>query len=1043
MVGLVLNAVAARRVQALAVTLLAAAVVAVAATTPFYVYAMAIGMSDARAAAAPPPERVVSVTGRVPIPGNQLDRDPLDEIRSIGERAADTLSRGVPHEQPTLGLRLPGGITSGDSYRVANLAYRDGVCAHVRIDGECPRAADTVMIARRLADQLGLSLGGTLTFRAEVAKEPRRLRVVGFYDVEDRAGPYWTGSGTLLPGGADSSVLAEALFAPREALLAMQPKEATASYEAVVGVAAYRPLGHTPFRDRLRAAERQMTGTEYTLHTEAGALGGRLVNEVNLFSLSVVVAGGELALLCWFALFLAVRHSAYARRADLGLLKLRGSSRWRTWRLSAGQTLLPLLAGTILGLPAAYGVVRALGATIDDPQLVAPAVELAAAAVALAVVGASGAAALAGRRSNRGGVLDLLREVPESAGRRRTAVIELTVAAVAAAAAYQVQATAGDVAAGSVGAAGFGLLGPGLLALAAGLCLARALPVVSGRLADRALRSGRAAAALAGAYVARRPDTRRAFALLVVAVTLLGVAAAGWDRGRAARELRAAQELGAARVLSVEAASRQRLLSAVRAADPEGRYAMAVAVSGGGNGWTDGLLAVDSPRFARVASWLPGYGVARASDIAQALRPGLPDAVLVGDGELILDATGAPEQPPTVVRLRLVTPSGEPVDVHFGPVTAVRGTYRATVAGCPDGCRLVGVDLTAGSVAAASGVSAAAAAAGIAANRPPPTGAGVELHGLAQGGRTLVASAEFGDVTRWRRDPSNAPGSLRVTAGRTGLSLTVTAACPAMALRCDTGVLAVDTPVPVVAVLAGAEQAATMLGDPRIALFDAAAVPVSAARTVPALPRLGARGALVDLESADRAAGGGGTSALEVWLTGDAPASIVDRLRAGGVTVRGERTTATEQARLAGQGPAVAQRFQIVAAVIGLLLASAVMALGAAVDRQWRAAELGALRRQGIPRRIVRAASTAEYTAMVCAAVASGAIASLATQLVAEVKMPVFSDGWRVLPVPGLVRPVPVAVAGVGALAVLAIVAATAVWRLARAVNGGAYRGAQ
>ena len=54
----------------------------------------------------------------------------------------------------------------------------------------------------------------------------------------------------------------------------------------------------------------------------------------------VVIGVVELLVVCWLALFLAVRRTAETRRADIGLLKLRGARRRDLWRFVAGQKRL-------------------------------------------------------------------------------------------------------------------------------------------------------------------------------------------------------------------------------------------------------------------------------------------------------------------------------------------------------------------------------------------------------------------------------------------------------------------------------------------------------------------------------------------------------------------------------------------------------------------------------------------------------------------------------------------------------------------------------
>ena len=130
--------------------------------------------------------------------------------------------------------------------------------------------------------------------------------------------------------------------------------------------------------------------------------------------------------------------------------------------------------------------------------------------------------------------------------------------------------------------------------------MARALPAISARTGTAALRAGRPGLGLAALHLARRPGTNRIFAVLAVSVAVFTTVVLFEQTATTAWQARAEQELGAARVLDVRATSSAHLLQAVRAVDPEGRYAMAVARTEGVR-TEDRVVAVDTTRLARVA----------------------------------------------------------------------------------------------------------------------------------------------------------------------------------------------------------------------------------------------------------------------------------------------------------------------------------------------------------------------------------------------------------------------------------------------------------
>src|SRR5690349_20854547 len=268
------------------------------------------------------------------------------------------------------------------------------------------------------------------------------------------------------------------------------------------------------------------------------------------------------------ALYLSVKYTGEERRPDIGLLKLRGSARSRLWALVGGQRPVPMVVGAVVGVPSAFLVARLLAGTISAADVAARAKIAAVAAAAIAVLGALLAALHAERRALASSVNDLFRQVP-SRGRAWRDVADLAVVVLAVAAVYQLHSRA------TADAAGLALLAPGLAALAIALLAARVFTGGAGRLVPSALRSGRAGVALTAIYLARRPGIHRLCALLIVTVALLGTSGLAFNAGRQQANLRAEVEVGADRVVHVRADNRYALLSAVRRADPSGRYAMA------------------------------------------------------------------------------------------------------------------------------------------------------------------------------------------------------------------------------------------------------------------------------------------------------------------------------------------------------------------------------------------------------------------------------------------------------------------------------------
>jgi hypothetical protein len=212
----------------------------------------------------------------------------------------------------------------------------------------------------------------------------------------------------------------------------------------------------------------------------------------------------------------------------------------------------------------------------------------------------------------------------------------------------------------------------------------------------------------------------------------------------------------------------------------------------------------------------------------------------------------------------------------------------------------------------------------------------------------------------------------------------------------------VDAPDPVPVVLAGALTDAGLAGAPGVDLFGSDLVPVRVAGRLAALPRLGRSGALVDLEYAQLVATGATSGAVpQVWLAPDAPSSIVDGLARAGLRLASTDSIAAGEARYGDSGPAVALRFQLLGAVLAVVLAAASLVLVAAVEREPRGEELAAMRVQGMRRATARATAVGGYAWLAGAAVLTGLLVAPLDRLVTGANLPPFADDWRVLPPPG------------------------------------------
>jgi putative ABC transport system permease protein len=995
-VGLVLGAIARRRAQAALLFLLALVAATGAAAAPGYIIASTQTLAESAVTNASSAERVISVD-------ENLSWESASGPTPLAASAAMDRFFGLVPQR----LVLPGFSTVEDARiagRVggleATLAYRQDACEHIVVEGACPRADGEVAVSLALAGAARLEVGDPVSFSAPpVLPQPARLTVVGVFRPRAPFDVYW-GRSNSAPGAALTSGqrLREGMLLTTPATLAgVGAVSAAASVDFAASPEAFRRtdpqqllLASWRGRDALRREG-------YAFESGLQSVVDRIWFDQQLVYFGVPVGAVQLIVLCWFALFLAVRQTGEERRLDVAKLKLHGARRRDMWLLVAGQSVIPLLAGGVVGLVlgpylAQLAVGDVTGGGLRDVSGYA-----AAAAAVVTVAGAVVAALVAERRMVRESVVELSRRVPGRSQGWRSWAFDLAILTVALAGAYQLRLRGGE----ESQTRGLAVAAPVLVALAVGLLTARLVPWLAGAAAPGFFNARRLGSWLVSVNLARRAARSRVLALLTLAVAVFGSAVIGWDVSTRARADRAAFEVGAHRVLTVEAPSRAALLAAVRSIDPDGRYAMAAVQTFG----TLRVLAVDTTRLDRVVALRPSGGQGAGADwatIARALRPTTPDAVRISGREVRLTASWLPiaesntRQPPVRVAIRFVDATGSLRTVTLGPLRFGRHEYTAAVPVCgPEStCRLVSLGLT--------GTPAVDRPEGTA----PPPGSTLVLHALTQLGPDagVVSPEAFADRSRWRHEVRRDARLPVLATTDDGLKLVVNVPPPAgtpaaTGPEFPSAVYALDAPMPLPAVASTPLPAMGDPGDPQAPAFGGATAPVGIVAETDVIPRLGRGGLLVDFEYADRLVAAEPTvGVLQVWLGPDAPAGTMERLDAAGITVVSVDSTDDRLAQLAAQGPPVAMFFVLIVGAAGLLLALVSFAVWAAVERPLRGQELAALRQQGLRPGPARVAAVGGYLAFVGAAVGVGA--AMAMLLRAIDTLTVFGDGWSLLPAP-------------------------------------------
>ncbi|HKD96634.1 MAG TPA: FtsX-like permease family protein [Micromonosporaceae bacterium] len=996
MIMLVLRMLRVRRRRALGVLLIAAFTVAVAAAAPAYLAAADRAVIRAELGQASVDEMSMQATASVDLQHGD------NRTFETGEPA----KLSAPWLVTTFSVNtdvtvVPPPRSDHTLIFIPQLVYRQDYCAHVvLLSGRCPVAVREVLIDRVLADALHLGPGDTVTLAWSTQNSvngwspkgpPMAMSIVGVYRVDNPGDTYWGTAHYFAAVGGERGG-AGPVLTDRGTLVVFPHQSNSGSQQSEVDErqevdAVLRPGALTPelipaVRDR--ATHLIPRDSPYPVSSGIVPLLDRIDADRATMRQIVPVVTVPLVILGCVVLFLIVAYAAVDRRPEIAAVRLRGARRLDRWVVVAGESVLPVLAAVPIGLAGGTLLAWLAGrATLTGPVVVpfgALRPELAAATVAAMLV----VVLVAYRRVFAEPVSEIVRAVPARASGWRSYTLEALVVTVAVVAVAQMYLQKGPLVGITLGA-------PALAVTAVALLVGWLVPPVVSRLGARSLslseraarRSGRRgsgygrgrrarlAVGLGAVTLARRPGAQRLLALQAIAIGLVGFVAATAAGAAHARVARVDADLGASEVLSVDVDTPAKLVAAVRAADPSGRYAMAAIPVSPASGPSGAVLAVDSSRLAAVAGWPSNAGMAPAA-VAAGLHPAVPPPVRIAATfiEITVDAqilNTSGSSPPAMTGTLAPLDGGLDSIAEFGPLAPGRHTYRAQTRTCADGCRLVGLNVSAppGSVESATVT--------------------VNHLDVAEPTRSRV-DLPWTDANAWRAIPDptvNVPPQLY--SGPSGLSENSNIALTQRGMTLGPK----DTPYPLPALQAGKSAESKLNG------LDGSLLDVRTIGHVDSLPRLGSGGILVDLAYLDQLSirPVSPSPPAEVWLAAGAPPGIRDALTKAGLTITGSRSKAAEMALLAHQGPAVGYLFGLVAAAAAVLLAAVCVTLLAGIDRRRRIAELTALRVQGLRVATARRATVLAQVGLMVAAGVTGCAGAAVAWLVAGDRLPVFADG--------------------------------------------------
>jgi putative ABC transport system permease protein len=901
----------------------------------------------------------------------------------------------------------------------------EGCDGYVITAGSCPAVKSQVMISSVDAQRQRVRVGDRISFSL-ARSDDVGVTVVGLYDAAAS-----TASAGLIRPGTTAGVLAGI---KGDALVMSTAQLADLPLPVLVTVrSTLRPgltLGELPALqasiDATKAAVNRQDRL-LALRSDLPDIITRVTAQAAAAQVLILVTGVQALFLAVYALAIVLQRVGRARAAEWGVGRLRGVPR-RRWLASVyTEPLVALLVGLPLGFAAGIGAARlgvgwALrpGTPVEPWHLPVVASALAATLIAVAAL------VVVSLRSLRQPLAELVQQQAEA---RRLgvvgAVVHAGVVLLAAASVYQL------LSGGLLGAQGgqLGLLAPGLLALAVAMLAVRLAVLVVARITTRPPSS--LASLVVGRHAARSPSTLNPAMIIAVGVALTVFATQVLALSVRNQELRADAATGADTVLTVSVPRDGDLLTAVRGADPSGRFAMAVQESAVGEfSGAARLIAVDSTRLEAVSAWSPAWsGVA---DVAAALRGPVSTAVELRGSRIEVDLTGVraealavpdptapnavdPSPPPELVVT--VTTGGSWRTVSLGQLERAAGStgkspvdQRLTAdLPCPQGCRLVAIGLRART------------------NQPYRATFTVAAIGTDQQ-PAADSHAWLRTADRWREQSVNQTVGEQLTSavpepGSAGLIISAVD-------RRGSGLTSVsptDTADPLPAVLApgttvepvpGREGAGYGTG------LDGQQQKLQVVGRAAILPRALDTGVLVDLGNAQGLSDPATSQTIdEVWLAPDAPASIEQRLVDAGLSVERRESLATERTALENQATTRGAAVAVTISAAALLLSLLALVAARWADAAHRGADWRALREAGVRPSRLRRLVALEIAVPAAAAVLVGLLSGAVAAVIAAPRLPLVDLSAAGPPLDLRLAWEPIAVIGVGTVVLLVVIA--------------------
>jgi putative ABC transport system permease protein len=881
---------------------------------------------------------------------------PAGGLATIGqiERAEDAFVRAVGQHgwfgRPITTVITAVGLTGPAAAPFdSELVARTGICSVLHFQsGGCDPGPGDVAISSRTAGRLKLSLGAVIPAAVRGEARPVRLRVTGIYAVPNTSLPYWWGNGaSYFPFGQTTGPnripeLDSMVTSPATALDVPVQSNPDVTGQLPLRAGLVGIGDESSIRQLLARVTSADDRSGVALSTRLAAILDAVDEQRHVMSTIIAIGSVQLVLLAVWMLVGVLLRSGEARRPEIRVARLRGFPASTMLTVTAAEPAALCAAGAVVGIVLAWlAVLVARDSLLNRAAVITPDlwVFVALGLALLAIAAALGVGTVRLLRSS--GLSD---SPPASRGARyRPGLVADAVLLMLALVALVALATSGALAGHNDPIAS---AAPGLIALGAAVVAVQLLLVACRLTMSATTHTRYLAVFLAMSQVVRRPVILRQARVLIIAFCLACFAVSAWSVARGNRVAAARFTVGTSSVATVTPHG-VALERAVRRVDPRGRFAMAaVTISTA----SSTVLAVDSERLGVAFSWPGGLSRSSLQTVTKRLHPATAPPVSLAAAPLRVSASAGGTQAAAThlgdleFAAWVFSPQGGTIIVDLGTLRPGTYVYRTSLAAaCPDSCTLTGIGIVP------------------AENRPVTTSGTIDLDVTALANRSPsgswvpVRADMFADG--WRSgnssvSVSSAAGALRLTAPASvvaGLAGAVGSTTPPLASPADhPAVIPAVVTADVAAANGGlAGSAVSVQG------LDGGTFSANPAVTSSALPRVGDQAVMVDLSLLGRIQINPTSpdATDQVWLGPAAPAHVLAQLRAAGLRVDVVQTASATFAQLQRSGPALADDFLLLAAIVALLAAAAstLGALGATVRQ--RATELTALEIVGVRRR--------------------------------------------------------------------------------------------